>query len=106
MARRWVVLSLPRSISSVMRPGEPTTTCGLDFSFFDLPRRRGAADQQHRANCAPRILRKVAGLTMDLDGQLVRGCDDHDLCRGLRRIDPRHERKQVRQCLAGTRFRL
>ena len=78
----------------------------LGFELFDLPIGRRAADQQHRADRAPCILRKVAGLTMDLDGQLVRGRNDHDLRRGLRRIDAREEGKQIRQCLAGARLRV
>ena len=63
----------------------------LGFKLFDLSIGRRATDQQHRADRAPCILREVAGLTMDLDGQLVRWRNDHDLGACLRRINTRKE---------------
>ena len=78
----------------------------LGFELFDLSIGRRATDQQHRADRAPCILREVAGLTMDLDGQLVRWRNDHDLGRCLRRIDTRKEGQQIRQRLAGARLRV
>ena len=41
---------------------------------------------------------------MDLDRQLVRGRNDHDLGRRLRRIDTRKEGKQIRQRIAGSGY--
>jgi hypothetical protein len=45
----------------------------LLLQLLDLPVRRGATDQQHRAQRHACVLRQIAGLTMDLDGQRLAG---------------------------------
>jgi hypothetical protein len=72
----------------------------LVLQLVDLALRRSAADQQQRADARPRVARELDALALNLDGELVGRCDDHQLRRREADIDPAEQRQQVSQRLA------
>ena len=85
-------------------PGRAHDDVRLGLELVDLPVGRRATDEQHRAERIPRVLRKLAGLTMNLNGQFMRRGDDDHLRGNLQRIDASEKRQQISQRFTGTRL--
>ena len=69
--------------------------------MVDLTHHRRATDEQLRPDRQAGMLSEVAAQVLDLDGQLVRRRDDHDLRRVPLRIEPAENRQHVGQRLTG-----